>query len=249
MSSKELLAEYAKLAAKLEHINETLQEMNAVDIAQLIDKIRVVERKMSLVYTLFKQSVYSITMQNAQHDQDLHNFQSQDPDTKLNTEIDEQQQQYQNITPQLQQSQSQDHRRYSQEQQQYQPQSQQSDYDSSPPQSQTQQPLRSSLRTSNNENGNNSNQQPTSILRNSTYRPTTGTTTATTGTGTSRMSNAREEYQAATGNKSILALSRGQEGRSRWGNHYGYHSGSAGGGGGGSGGFDSENHTNRPRYH
>lgn len=28
--------------------------MNAVDIAQLIDKIRVVERKMSLVYTLFK---------------------------------------------------------------------------------------------------------------------------------------------------------------------------------------------------
>ncbi|KAF9540555.1 hypothetical protein EC957_003993 [Mortierella hygrophila] len=245
MSSKELLAEYAKLAAKLEHINETLQEMNAVDIAQLIDKIRVVERKMSLVYTLFKQSVYSITMQNAQHDQDLHSSQSQDPDTKPSTEVDEQQ--YQNITPQSQQSQSQDHRRYSQEQQQYQTQSQQSDYDS-PPQSQTQQPLRSSLRTSNNENI--SNQQPTSILRNSTYRPATGTTTATTGTGTSRMSNAREEYQAATGNKSILALSRGQEGRSRWGNHYGYHSGSGGGGGGGgSGGFDSENHTNRPRYH
>ncbi|KAG0373712.1 hypothetical protein BGX24_011335 [Mortierella sp. AD032] len=56
MSSKELLAEYTKLAARLEHINETLQEMNAVDIAQLIDKIRVVERKMSLVYTLFKTS-------------------------------------------------------------------------------------------------------------------------------------------------------------------------------------------------
>ncbi|KAG0306064.1 hypothetical protein BGZ98_003012, partial [Dissophora globulifera] len=54
MSSKELLAEYAKLAAKLQHINETLQEMNAVDISQLIDKIRIVERKMGLVYTLFK---------------------------------------------------------------------------------------------------------------------------------------------------------------------------------------------------
>ncbi|KAG0065778.1 hypothetical protein BGZ89_007935 [Linnemannia elongata] len=246
MSSKELLAEYAKLAAKLEHINETLQEMNAVDIAQLIDKIRVVERKMSLVYTLFKQSVYSITMQNALHEQDQHNPPSQDPDTERNTEADEQQQQYQNVTPQSQQSQSQDHRRYSQERQQYQTQSQQSDYDSSP-QSQPQQPLRSSLRTSTNENSSNPNQQPTSILRNSTYRSTTGLTTGTTGTGTSRMSNAREEYQAATGNKSILALSRGHEGRSRWGNHYGYHSGSAGGGG--SGGFESESHTNRPRYH
>ncbi|KAK3818487.1 MAG: hypothetical protein J3Q66DRAFT_368587 [Benniella sp.] len=38
--------------------------MNAVDIAQLIDKIRLVERKMGLVYTLFKASVYSVTMQS-----------------------------------------------------------------------------------------------------------------------------------------------------------------------------------------
>ncbi|KAF9972471.1 hypothetical protein BGZ73_004416 [Actinomortierella ambigua] len=46
MSSKELLAEYATLAAKLRHINETLQEINSLDVVQLIDKIRVVERKM-----------------------------------------------------------------------------------------------------------------------------------------------------------------------------------------------------------
>ncbi|KAG0236788.1 hypothetical protein BGW42_002656 [Actinomortierella wolfii] len=66
MSSKELLAEYATLAAKLRHINETLQEINSLDVVQLIDKIRVVERKMGLVYTLFRSSVYSVLEQDQQ---------------------------------------------------------------------------------------------------------------------------------------------------------------------------------------
>ncbi|KAF9980381.1 hypothetical protein BGZ65_005175, partial [Modicella reniformis] len=69
MSSKDLIAEYAKLSAKLKHINETLQEMNAIDIAQLIDRIRIVERKMGLVYTLFKSSVYSVAMQQQNQDE------------------------------------------------------------------------------------------------------------------------------------------------------------------------------------
>ncbi|KAK3846652.1 MAG: hypothetical protein J3R72DRAFT_471396 [Linnemannia gamsii] len=259
MSSKELLAEYTKLAARLEHINETLQEMNAVDIAQLIDKIRVVERKMSLVYTLFKQSVYFVTMQNAQQDQDQHFQQSQDSQQQDEEQQYQQQQQshtssqqqqhqqQQQEQEQLNQSQNQDHERYSQEQPQYQDHQQpEGEYDDSSPQQQQQQQgssqgLRSSLRNSNDKNP----------LQNSIHRSNsggTGFTSTGTGSGTthpSRTSNAREEYQAATGNKSILALSRGHEGRSRWGNHYGYHSGTAGN----SGGFDSDNNTNRPRYH
>ncbi|KAG0358724.1 hypothetical protein BG005_001911 [Podila minutissima] len=71
MSSKELLAEYAVLASKLENINETLQEMNSVDVAQLINTIRLVERKMGFVYTSFKSSVYSVV--NLEQDQEQQN--------------------------------------------------------------------------------------------------------------------------------------------------------------------------------
>ncbi|KAF9314443.1 hypothetical protein BG003_004168 [Podila horticola] len=69
MSSKELLAEYVILASKLENINETLQEMNSVDVAQLINTIRLVERKMGFVYTSFKSSVYSVVNQEQEQEQ------------------------------------------------------------------------------------------------------------------------------------------------------------------------------------
>ncbi|KAF9931949.1 hypothetical protein FBU30_009244 [Linnemannia zychae] len=254
MASKELLAEYAKLAAKLEHINETLTDMNAVEIAQLIDKIRMVERKMSLVYTLFKQSVYFVTMQDAQRQDRLSQQYEQEESVSLLPPTPPAQQQRQQ-SQELSQSQDRDQRRYSEDQpQQYQdpqdyesttPPSSQPLSQQSQPQSSSSQTFRSSLRASNNDNQNSS-----STLRSSQYRSTTSTGATA---NPPRTSNAREEYQAATGNKSILSLSRGHEGRSRWGNHYGYHSGttlrsrvSSGGGGG----FESENnYTNRPRYH
>ncbi|KAF9217834.1 hypothetical protein BGZ59_009807 [Podila verticillata] len=75
MSSKELLVEYTVLASKLENINETLLEMNSVEVAQLINTIRLVERKMGFVYTSFKSSVYSVV--NQEQDQEQQN-QSQD---------------------------------------------------------------------------------------------------------------------------------------------------------------------------
>ncbi|KAG0264865.1 hypothetical protein DFQ27_000962 [Actinomortierella ambigua] len=78
MSSKELLAEYATLATKLRHINETLQEINSLDVVQLIDKIRVVERKMGLVYTLFRSSVYSVLAQDQDQQQQQSPYSQQD---------------------------------------------------------------------------------------------------------------------------------------------------------------------------
>ncbi|KAF9009280.1 hypothetical protein BGZ52_007770, partial [Haplosporangium bisporale] len=56
-------------------INETLLEMNSVEVAQLINTIRLVERKMGFVYTSFKSSVYSVV--NQEQDQEQQN-QSQD---------------------------------------------------------------------------------------------------------------------------------------------------------------------------
>ncbi|KAF9574060.1 hypothetical protein EC968_007452 [Mortierella alpina] len=85
MSSKEILGEYTKVAVKLEHINATLQEMNAVDVAQLIDKIRTVERKMGLVYTLFKSSVYSVSKQNQDQEEE-----EVDPNQSIAQEQEEQ---------------------------------------------------------------------------------------------------------------------------------------------------------------
>ncbi|KAG0263252.1 hypothetical protein BG011_009087 [Mortierella polycephala] len=71
MSSREqLLKEYAKLATAVANVNSTVQEMNAVDINQVIAKIRLVERKMGVVYTIFRSSVYSVTKQTQDQDQD-----------------------------------------------------------------------------------------------------------------------------------------------------------------------------------
>ncbi|CAO3564161.1 unnamed protein product [Mortierella alpina] len=61
--------------------------MNAVDVAQLIDKIRTVERKMGLVYTLFKSSVYSVSKQNQDQDED-----EVDQNQQMAQEQDEQEQ-------------------------------------------------------------------------------------------------------------------------------------------------------------
>ncbi|KAG0242056.1 DASH complex subunit Dad3-domain-containing protein [Mortierella sp. GBAus27b] len=86
MSSKELLTEYGKLNSKIKHINETLQEMNAIDIAQLIDKIRLVERKMGLVYTLFRSSVYYVTQQSQEDEEEEQDEQAQEQEQEQEQE-------------------------------------------------------------------------------------------------------------------------------------------------------------------
>ncbi|KAF8939007.1 hypothetical protein BGZ58_010928 [Dissophora ornata] len=198
MSSKELLAEYTKLAAKLEHINNTLQEMNAVDIAQLIDKIRIVERKMGLVYTLFKGAdqeqeqaeeqeqdqsrIHNNNVQYRQAEQDQHLQDQEQGQSRSQGQGQEPYQSYpeqENQNPQL-----------TQQQQQQQPYG---SYDSSSQSQSQSQSRRSSLYTD----------VGSLQRRRSSSRPSL------------RSSNAREEYQAATGNKSILSLSRGY-GSSRW---------------------------------
>ncbi|KAI1307329.1 hypothetical protein EDD11_004515 [Mortierella claussenii] len=191
MSSKELLGEYSKLASKLEHINVTLQEMNAVDIAQLIDKMRIVERKMGLVYTLFKSSVYAVTVQE----------QEQEQEQELAQELQEQDQ----LRSSLQYHQDQDRRQsmdQSYSQQQYQDEGNQQQQRWQPQQLSYQQtssqlvsPNRRSRYSSNEGIGNSNN---TSALRTSQTRNSSASALASRPT-ILRVSNAnaaREEFQA-----------------------------------------------------
>ncbi|RIA84942.1 DASH complex subunit Dad3-domain-containing protein [Glomus cerebriforme] len=57
---KDILKEYGKLSSHIEKVNETITHMNTNDIALLVDKLRALEKKIGLVYTLFKASVYSL---------------------------------------------------------------------------------------------------------------------------------------------------------------------------------------------
>ncbi|KAF9962276.1 hypothetical protein BGZ72_008411 [Mortierella alpina] len=220
MSSKEILGEYTKVAAKLEHINATLQEMNAVDVAQLIDKIRTVERKMGLVYTLFKSSVYSVSKQNQEQEED-----EAEQNQQVSQEQDEQEQeqesrhtnmQYNHGQQSSQGFQAQEHQEY--HEQGYQPQQQRS---SQPYPDYAQQ--RSSIYPSYEPN---TNQQGSFFS--GVNRPPQGQSAA-----------AREEYQASTGagggggDRALLSLSRGYSG-TRW-----THTGRR----------DTESHTNRPRFY
>ncbi|KAG0200163.1 hypothetical protein BGX28_006694, partial [Mortierella sp. GBA30] len=183
MSSKEILGEYAKVAAKLEHINGTLQEMNAVDVAQLIDKIRTVERKMGLVYTLFKSSVYSVSKQN--QDQEEEEEQEQEQDQQYHQEQERyMQSHHRNYPRQHQEYQEQDQQHLHQQQQQQQSPSQ--PYDS-------QQPSRSSMLPSYDTINNKRSSFFGGVNR---PPPPQG-----------RSSGEREEYQP-TGDKSLQSLPR-----------------------------------------
>ncbi|KAG0371134.1 DASH complex subunit Dad3-domain-containing protein [Gamsiella multidivaricata] len=218
MSSKELLGEYAKLATKLEHINETLQEMNAVDIAQLIDKIRIVERKMGLVYTLFKSSVYTVTVQHQEQEQaqdQLEEYEQEQEQINNNVEYHQERDQY-HLQDQAH-GQGQQQQQQQESYQEYQGQQQEQQL----PQSHTYRLSSQSRRTSLYNTSDGGNERRSSQYRN-TSRPSL------------RTSNAREEYQATTGYRSILSLSRGDT-SSRWSQALA--------------GRDPDNYTNRPRYH
>lgn len=62
LSPKEaaVIAEYQKLVANLSTINSRVTTLAHMPTSQVLDNLRVVERKTGLVFTLFKSSVWAI---------------------------------------------------------------------------------------------------------------------------------------------------------------------------------------------
>ncbi|MCJ1241545.1 hypothetical protein MMC14_009550 [Varicellaria rhodocarpa] len=60
---KEVLEEYALLLSNLNKISAALAELSEKPTLAILDSLRVLERKTSLVSTLLKASVYSIVLQ------------------------------------------------------------------------------------------------------------------------------------------------------------------------------------------
>ncbi|KAK9686032.1 hypothetical protein K7432_015284 [Basidiobolus ranarum] len=57
---EQLLQEYRTIAENLNQLNGVVTDINSVDIPFLTNQLRDVEKRFSLVYTLFKSSVYSV---------------------------------------------------------------------------------------------------------------------------------------------------------------------------------------------
>ncbi|MCJ1321609.1 hypothetical protein MMC15_006954 [Xylographa vitiligo] len=60
---QEVLEEYALLLENLKKLSPLLESLSANPTAQVLDGLRMLERKTSLVSTLLKASVYSIVLQ------------------------------------------------------------------------------------------------------------------------------------------------------------------------------------------
>lgn len=62
MSPKELLViqEYQQLVKNLQTLNQHVTSLAQTPTSQVLDNLRVVERKTGLVFTLFKSSVWAI---------------------------------------------------------------------------------------------------------------------------------------------------------------------------------------------
>ncbi|OCK83265.1 hypothetical protein K432DRAFT_379653 [Lepidopterella palustris CBS 459.81] len=60
---QEVLDEYARLVGNLNNMSTLLAELSANPSAEILDALRGLERKTSLVFTLLKASVYSIVLQ------------------------------------------------------------------------------------------------------------------------------------------------------------------------------------------
>ncbi|KAF4306695.1 hypothetical protein GTA08_BOTSDO05344 [Botryosphaeria dothidea] len=60
---QEVLDEYARLAGNLNDLASLLNTLSATPSADILDALRGLERKTSLVFTLLKASVYSIVLQ------------------------------------------------------------------------------------------------------------------------------------------------------------------------------------------
>jgi DASH complex subunit DAD3 len=60
---QQVLDEYARLLGKLNNLNQLLADLSDNPSAEILDSLRGLERKTSLVFTLLKASVYSIVLQ------------------------------------------------------------------------------------------------------------------------------------------------------------------------------------------
>ncbi|RDI85624.1 hypothetical protein Vi05172_g4458 [Venturia inaequalis] len=60
---QEVLEEYARLLGNLNNLSAILADLSSNPSAEILDALRGLERKTSLVFTLLKASVYSIVLQ------------------------------------------------------------------------------------------------------------------------------------------------------------------------------------------
>lgn len=56
----EIIEKYQKLVQNLQTLNTRIQAMGQTPTSQVLDNLRIVERKTGLVFTLFKSSVWAI---------------------------------------------------------------------------------------------------------------------------------------------------------------------------------------------
>ncbi|KAJ2955579.1 hypothetical protein NQZ79_g8428 [Umbelopsis isabellina] len=57
-----VIQETQLLVENINKMNQLVAETNDAEVVALIDKLRVLEKKMSLVFTFFKASLYSLNM-------------------------------------------------------------------------------------------------------------------------------------------------------------------------------------------
>ncbi|KAH6676032.1 DASH complex subunit Dad3 [Plectosphaerella plurivora] len=60
---QEVLEEYERLAENMKKLATVLDDMSSAPSTEILDGLRELERKTSLVFTLLKASVYSIVLQ------------------------------------------------------------------------------------------------------------------------------------------------------------------------------------------
>ncbi|KAK7204448.1 DASH complex subunit Dad3-domain-containing protein [Myxozyma melibiosi] len=67
---QDLLKEYRQLLSNLNTLSAELAKLASVPTPEILDTLRVLERKTAIVFTLLKASVYSIFLQQQLHDDD-----------------------------------------------------------------------------------------------------------------------------------------------------------------------------------
>ncbi|KAK9365809.1 DASH complex subunit Dad3-domain-containing protein [Lipomyces kononenkoae] len=67
---QDLLKEYKLLSQNLNILSKELAKMATIPTPEILDNLRILERKMAIVFTLLKTSVYSIFLQQQIHDEE-----------------------------------------------------------------------------------------------------------------------------------------------------------------------------------
>ncbi|KAK9245471.1 DASH complex subunit Dad3-domain-containing protein [Lipomyces tetrasporus] len=67
---QDLLKEYKQLSQNLNTLSGELAKLASVPTPEILDNLRILERKMAVVFTLLKASVYSIFLQQQIHDEE-----------------------------------------------------------------------------------------------------------------------------------------------------------------------------------